>query len=504
VPFSATSPSWAIQPSGTSAWDTAAKPADALRFATHWNLTPAPGTPPGTPAPPLPLDPDGYPTTVPAGWRAVSYFLGSPYKDNQAGIYTLTYKGNCTFIFSPNAKIVGSYAVPGAPDVSGYLVSVDTARSVTALYLESTGGPQGNFRSASFWAPGFGPGSPFWQPQFVNRWKGSSVVRMMELDGTTRNLLSDWSARPNLTRYTYMDSGLAYEHQLSLAAATGSVPWVHVPTYATTDFVDQFVAFLAASPFETIVVEYTNEPWNTPYPPYKYCESNGLAAGYGSPTQPFKAANQWAAWQAANIARTMTATLGDRVLNVLGCWNASSTWLSNALAFVDPLAFQAVATAPYAIIPPPTDPVARAAWPDTVASWSLDSLFAAMESSLDIVIGCLTSNVAVANRFGLPVWLYECGHNIRPPAKPGDPSILQTNTALYTSAQYDPRMGTFYRNYYNRLRAAGVAVAAHCSSEATDSAAGMLGLLKSWVSGTSPKYAASVAYAAECGQAIGG
>jgi hypothetical protein len=100
--------------------------------------------------------------------------------------------------------------------------------------------------------------------------------------------------------------------------------------------------------------------------------------------------------------------------------------------------------------------------------------------------GWMTTTKAVADKYGLPMWAYEGGQHLVPPAGDSDAKFL----ALIIAANRDPRMGTAYDQDIADWKAAGGQTFVYFNHLTKPSKFGIWGLKESLTDINAPKWKA--------------
>jgi hypothetical protein len=133
------------------------------------------------------------------------------------------------------------------------------------------------------------------QQDWIDRRKPDMVFQ----DG----VLNRRSPAPSSTSTGDRPTGMAYEHMISLANATGKDPWICIPHLATDDYVTKLAQLICygsdginpytspqanpvwppLDPSLKVWLEYSNEIWSSggSFPQGNWAEAQAIAAGYG-------------------------------------------------------------------------------------------------------------------------------------------------------------------------------------------------------------------------------
>ncbi|HEX7688388.1 MAG TPA: hypothetical protein VF453_11805 [Burkholderiaceae bacterium] len=287
----------------------------------------------------LPLDANGYPTSLPAAndttvkYRKVTTMLSSN-GSLPPGQYTIVYDGAGTLAYGGSVSIVSSK--PGrdvvnlaAGSTSSFWLSI-TATSASnhlrniRVYLP--GGACANdlttyAASASACTASQGAFVPFesfpagstWNPQFLTDVKGFRTLRFMDWGQTNSTALSSWSNRPLITDRTWTSAnGVPLEAMFDLANKTSADPWINIPPHADDNYITQAakVALQAVDASHKINLEYGNEMWNYSFPATKWALAQAQAAW---PAEVAAGANVYeleSNWYARRLVQACTLAKG--------------------------------------------------------------------------------------------------------------------------------------------------------------------------------------------------
>jgi hypothetical protein len=430
----------------------------------------------------LPLTPQGYPL---ANAYAFSSVAGSP-----DGAYQLSFQGTGNLAVSGMGSLNGP-VVRGADGVSRAQITVNHAASGT-LYLSLTGVSASDpVHDLHLVQPGYAADTTqVFTSAFLARLQPFSTLRVMGLEEEIVSPEANWSDRTLPDSWVQTgNSGVAFEYLADLADASGKALWVNVPTQATDDFVTKLADLLRddVTTGAPIYLEYSNEVWNTAFPAYQQV----LAASASNPLVPAgapalqKVADQ-SAFRLKQVAALFDQEFGARaaqVRPVLGGWTAYSPYTQYELTFLNqhygnPSQYlDGVAIGDYVAIANPNQ-----------AGLNLNQVFNGMTAYMNGSLASgIKANASLASSNGLPLLCYEGGQSLV--------SSNAADQALFTQAQYDPRMGQVYRQLmaqWDSLSGAGLA----CNFEfmGADGPWGNWGLLTDMNQAGSPKWDAVMGY----------
>jgi hypothetical protein len=308
----ATLPQVSYQPGGPSYWDRpyfANAMSPGLWVDQNWNTIPYWNSPQ--------FDANGYPMFLQAGQtlRGIVNGLNSGYgsvpsswPDAMAilrGHLVLTWQGNadirlqgggCSYLPGESSGPSTGLLLNGrraylCPDVAGYfdVVAMSTALTDIKLWLPDPASPQ----TASL-------ENQLFHPAFLARVNEApwGLVRFMDWNSTNASPVEAWTDRRRPSHAFKVgilnpqppaqgfpgdrDTGVAYEHMVALANATGKDLWINVPHLASDDFVTKLAQLLrygsdGSNPYTSpqanpvfpplqpglrVYLEYSNEIWS--------------------------------------------------------------------------------------------------------------------------------------------------------------------------------------------------------------------------------------------------
>jgi hypothetical protein len=328
-----------------------------------------------------------------------------------------------------------------------------------------------------------------WHPYFVGDAKGFRSVRFLDWGKTNASTLRHWADRPKPAQAFWTGPyGIPVESMLDFANKAGADPWINLPMQATDDYVRRF-ARLAKDRMgakRTLIVEYSNEPWNGAFPANSWMQEQAKAKwGTG---QEYNKALSWYGLRSVQVCGIVKAEFGADASRVKCVANGQAGWpdvtrqiLACQHAQADlgqPCGRQldAVAVAPYfghyigdlsvrsivnswAAEPdggmgkmfaellaqgPDGQPTAPPLLGKHEASHPGGAVAAARQSMLD--------SLGIANEFALPLWAYEGGQHLTSNlGSDNDPMWI----GLFTAANRHARMATAYERYLQDWRASG-------------------------------------------------
>lgn len=411
----------------------------------------------------LPLDAQGYPTSIRAGANAKVLTAWSINGNYPAGNYQLTFDGKGTF-------------TKNQQDVNGIMCTM-TATD-----------PTDHIRNAKLIIPGETnvDTQPFYQP-FLDLIKGYGTIRFMDWGQTNDSKVSKWSERTTPDFYTQAHrNGVACEYMIKLCNQLGADPWICVPHAADDDYIKQLATLVKGSldPSLKCFFELSNEVWNGQFGAYAYFNNlgatQGISPGAGSHTIGRHTYARRCNQMYAILDTVYGAEVNARVRKVAGGWAANAFTTNLVLEFENcGLNADVCAIAPYFDV----DGAAN-------ASMTVDQILDLCLSpgqGIDKAKKYTTDNVAVVNKYpGLELAFYEFGQSL---TTFGATPALDT---LYNQANRHVRMQDIYTKYLQIVwqGAAGGCVACHFNSCGAYGRAGSWGAVETIGQQSTPKNAA--------------
>ena len=453
-----------------------------------------------------------------------------------AGRYTVVYDGQGTLTYSGSVVKSASLSKPGrdvidltgGPSASLWLTITATTPSnylrnirvflpggacasdlqTYAADASACTGTKGTFVPFEAF-----PKTNIWNPQFLADVKGFRTLRFMDWGATNSNLLENWSERPLPTDRTWAGpNGAPVEAMLDLANATSSDPWINLPAHVTDDYILQFgrLATQNLSAGLKVNLEYANEPWNYAFKATKWILAQAQTAWpeeVAKGTSIYTLQNNWYARrlvQACGIAKGSSAGASTRFRCVSNTQAAQPSMTEQVLACavaaktlgqVCAKSIDVVSIAPYFGYY-----LGSSTLRSMVSSW-----YSASDGGLGKVFQELTGHdasgksvteplaaiytqaptgaiaqaavwmvgtKAVAAKYGLPMWAYEGGQHLVPPA--GDTDATFAN--LMIAVNRDARMQGAYDQMMATWQAAGGQVFSYYSHAVAPSKTGSWGL----------------------------
>lgn len=285
------------------------------------------------------------------------------------------------------------------------------------------------------------PRDALFSPEFLDSLKPFGVIRFLDWQLINQNQGGSWTRRTQPTSMIHgRREGVAIEHMVALANATGADPWFLMPYNADGDYVRRFASYVHdhLDPRRTVYVEYGNEVWNYAFPVAKQAQDEGLALKLSE--APFRALLFRYVQKATAAFDIWSAAYADRpgrLVRVLGSQSAVAWTAEQMLGYRDTAKrIDAVATAPYFGFNPTTRPEDRAT-PATV-----DAVMAVLSERVGSTLKRDAETGAVAARYGLRHITYEAGQH----------AVLADNVPLLQAVERDPRLYDLYARYLRQWR----------------------------------------------------
>ncbi|MEZ4648078.1 MAG: hypothetical protein R3E97_04685 [Candidatus Eisenbacteria bacterium] len=223
---------------------------------------------------PVPVDEDGYPTSLRPGYAARTLFMEALEGNYPTGTYTLLYDGTGHLIPDIDAHSPVYFDNGGVdnriefqvtnPTNVGIVVDItetdpnDHVRNIRVLRPDEDGTDYVNTYAQQ----------PF-RPLFLERIRNYGALRFMDWMGTNFSPVVSWDDRTQLSNKTWSSNfgegaGMPYEVLVSLCNTAGISPWFCMPHMADDAYVTQFATMIRdqLDPSLDVYVEYSNEVWN--------------------------------------------------------------------------------------------------------------------------------------------------------------------------------------------------------------------------------------------------
>lgn len=429
-----------------------------------------------------------------------------------AGTYTVTFEGSGTMLYEGvsnlNTSTPGRHTFTYNP-ANGILVS-----RITATTLGN------HLRNIRVWMPGFdennGPAQLF-HPDFLRVLTDAQFrsLRFMDWAATNGeffvpNAQTNFVDRAKLSdaRFT-TERGVPVEIMIALANRVDAEPWFNMPHRVSDDYVIQYATIVrdTLDAGRKLYVEYSNEVWNGGFPQGGEIETVANAAMGALGDSGFTRRMNQHGHRTAQICTLFRQVFGaqsNRIVCVLGA-QAANTFIAEE-ALNCPVAIQAglratpcrndinaVAIAPYI-----GDYIGGSVNESIVAAWGLNELFTEFNSSRNELFDpfafpgpgpvltqssltiarnrILAHRQMLTNNFpGVSLVAYEGGQHLV-----GIQGVDNnaTITALFTSANRDPRMGDVLNTHLGQWKNDGGELFMYFASAGRYSRFGSWGLLE--------------------------
>jgi len=305
----------------TASWSPHVLFVDAMKKASPWTSNVADQSDPRSwevwdTSVDIPLRDDGYPLELPyyptsGPYQGVGQLVSSLIYNAidglyPTGTYTLIFEGSGTiFLGDIGESLVfengGTYPVP-VTQTSYYGIRLEIRRS-------DINDP---IRKIHLILPGYEnvyQTQPFY-PKFIELLKGFNVLRPVTfslgmnieypcdnpVDPTHIDCVMDWEHRVQPTYYTQSHSrrGMAWEYIIDMANHTKADLWVNVPHAATDNYMRELADLLKRrlAPNKQIYLEFSNETWNSSFPPREYFKNKGMALHFND-DWPYEASTMY-------------------------------------------------------------------------------------------------------------------------------------------------------------------------------------------------------------------
>lgn len=398
----------------------------------------------------LDLDADGWPQTLPTDpdpedYRLVRMFWAL--HDNfPAGRYVVTYDGVGTLDYRLGATLVSGAAGRDVIDVDG--AGVDFEIDITAT---TEGNHLKNMRIVLLADEAVDTIANPFTTAFLNSLSIYSEIRHMDWERTNNSPQTVWANRSQVDDVTYTtDHGVPYEVQIQLCNALSANAWFCIPHQANDAFVNSLAALVLADLDSGlgVSVEYSNEVWNNQFAQATYVELQGTTLWVTGESDFTKRMN-WYGLRTDEILglwKTVWTASLSRVTGIMASQAANTFTISQAMDC--PLKgggdctgnVDAIAIAPYF-----GGGIGSVANESTVELWDLDDLFTEItDNSIPEALTWMSDNKTVATTYSVDMVAYEGGQHLV------GIGVVQDNTtitALFNSANRDPRMNASYDTY---------------------------------------------------------
>ena len=451
--------------------------------------------------PPLELDDHGWIKRLePNCFAEVPLFFNTP-GSMPAGDYLLLYDGEGTLQIR-EANVVSN-------ELGRLVIRIDETSKTLWVKITATN-PADHIRNIRLILPGFEAtyqDDP-WNPQFLERWRGTACLRFMDWMDTNNSEIETWADRPLVEDMSYSGyfAGVPLEHLIDLANRLNTDAWFCMPGRADDDYVRKTAEMVQEklNPNLKAYVEYSNEVWNSMFSQTHENTEKAKTLGIGPPERPWEGNGMLYTQRTLEIGAIWHDVFDDdsRVVRVLA-WQANAWWIENIL-FAYQESFNqvdAVAIAPYINLAAFAEadghdgPTA-----EEISQWSEEDLLDYVTTNcLAVATHEIQSLAEVTHAKNLKLLAYEGGQHFV-----GVQNGVNNNdlTTLLTSVNKNPRMQALYETYFNTWTEAGGNLFCYYVSTGRWSKWGGWGVLDRYDAdpALSPKYLALIEWAQRCGQ----
>lgn len=285
--------------------------------------------------------------------------------------------------------------------------------------------------------------------EFLARLNPFAAIRFMDFTSTNGSPVARWSDRTLLTDYQQAvptgwgmgrKKGTAWEYAVALARQTQKPAWINVPHLYDDDAVTQLAKLWKGLP---VIVEFSNEVWNTQFPQYAAEFANAQTNPDLTASDPNERAYQQLAWRVRHVGDIFRGIYGDesdKVKVVYATHLNNSQWAKSGLDYLakkyGPPANYVWAGAVTGYMHPwngPGDPTPKNA----------DEWFAALKLATDKPRDAAVRHRDLFGQCNLPVAVYEGHEIIDGPEKtfldsiPLDPRAYQGELDSLSAAERD-------------------------------------------------------------------
>ncbi|HEY4238323.1 MAG TPA: hypothetical protein VGM88_00830 [Kofleriaceae bacterium] len=376
------------------------------------------------------------------------------------GEYKISYEGNGTLTAGGIAALEGAWQTAGTEQRATLMITGTPGEFGHLLTLTTTG----DVANIHIYVPGIDyDAADEFAPQLVAKLAPFRTIRFMDWEATNGSTVTDWADRAQPGQFGTSPQGVAYEDIAELIDVTGKDAWITVPQAATDAYVQQQAQMFAAkldfdrigaaraaqgvtAPFE-LVVEYSNETWNTGFTAHDtlLATANANTARYtgvydGTYGPDWMTSNsdlmkvgQVEADRLVMIGNAFKTAMGahaDAVKPVLSGWALGPGYSDVGLRFIqanygDPKDYVAyIAQAPYFNV-------------DDAQTGSLDALFADANTNIQAMHATFMDFASLGADYGIAIAGYEGGQGFGG----------TVNQPIKHLAQHDQRMYDAYTAY---------------------------------------------------------
>ena len=232
---------------------------DLVKQAPGWNLFEG--------GPPVPVDAQGWPTSIPPGARA-GFAVNAP----RRGRFVATFEGDGDIAVRSGGRL-------SRPSRGRVEVELDGGPAVFELVRTN---PRDPLRSLSIVPAEFEHShrERVFDPDFLELARPFGVLRFHDWLRVVDSELAHWRDRPKPDDFSQGTSkGASVEYAIDLCNRLGADCWLNVPHMADDEYVEELARLVRdrLRPSLRVYVEYSNEVWN--YAHGDWCERAGEALG---------------------------------------------------------------------------------------------------------------------------------------------------------------------------------------------------------------------------------
>jgi hypothetical protein len=406
------------------------------------------------------LDANGYPVAGASGTSQtdIGFVLTT-------GTYNISYVGTGTLAVSGIGKLGGAWQSVNGAQRNTVQITGTPGSFGNLLTLTITNASGQTVQSIHLLYPGCDYDTTVtFLPQFIQLLAPFRAMRFMDWESTNNSKLANFADRPNAAHFGQSTFGQPYEHIAELANETGKDCWINIPELATSDFIQQFAAFMAqnldfsridaarqaagfTTPFQ-LIVENSNETWNQGFSAYatflaaanmnttRYAGT--YTGSYGpswmTSSSDLMKVGQYEADRLVMIGNAFRTAFGANsgvIAPVLSGWALGPGYSDDGLQFIQ---------ANYGTPKQYVTYVAQAPYfdtPDDTSTGALDTLFAALDTNITGMDATYQQFATLGAQYGIGIVGYEGGQSL----------TGTTNQSFKHLAQHDERMYEAYKSY---------------------------------------------------------
>lgn len=417
---------------------------DPFRLSRRW-ISQAEGKSFGQ-GPLLELDENGWVKKLEPGCWAETLLYTNQKDHIPEGRYRVEFAGRGRIDTGLNARFAGQ---------QGHLAAFDVARHGEGISLRIHATDANDpIRDIRITPPGvrrLDPERPF-RPEFLNLWRGMSVVRFMDWMDTNNSAQTVWNDRPKLADATWTAKGAPLETIVQLANALSADAWVCVPHLADNGYVENMAGLIRSrlAPGLRVWVELSNETWNGIFKQAQHFRELGRRGGFATKND-YQAQLEAYSVRSVQVFRLFDHVFGadaHRVVRVLSAQSVNP-WTSETILTCQDAFRHAdlLAIAPYFgndFGDPKKAP--------EVENLSVDSFMPMVSQAAKEARKSMESSLAVARKFGLPLAAYEAGQHL---AGHSGAENREKLNELFHAANRHPAMRKIYADYLADWQNAG-------------------------------------------------